>query len=434
MNRVNVLLGLFGFAIAGASCTEAERGAKDEPGVAAPTGEPSAPLAVAEAPRTTPKRHVVPIEGLPSYGPADAPVTIVEATDYDCPYCARAEATMRTLRDEHPRDVRVVVLPVPLPMHPRAEPAALASLTVFAAKPAAFAEVHAALFADQRAHEDAQLAALVARAGADDTRARAAAEGTLARAGAVASALHVTGTPTFFVNGRILRGAQPIAAFRALVDDEIARAAELEASGVARGAIYETLQREAREHPAALDDVRDEPTFVREARGVGGAPFLGSARGATTLTVFTDLACPYCAKLDARLREIAAAHPEVRVVLRHAPLPMHEGAPLAARAAIAADAQGKLAPFVARVFASQNDEGRAALVEHARREGLDVARFERDLDAEWTAARLAEDRALATKLGVSGTPTTFVEDERVVGAQPIATFERAIESAKKRPR
>lgn len=435
MNKMNGLMVSFAVALATTSCTDeatrAAQGTKPEP-----TSE--APLAAAPARGDLAvKRFTVPVDGLPSYGPRDARVTIVEATDYDCPYCARAENTMATLREKHPRDVRVVVLPVPLPMHPHAETAARASLAVFEAKPEAFVTMHTKLFADQRARTDDDLLAFAEGAGVSSRSyttalASAGTKDALARSAKLASALHVNGTPTFFVNGRIVRGAQTLATFETIVDEEITHTHDLEAAGVPRVALYEAILKEARENPAPLEKDPEETTVVREARGVGGAHFLGSPSAKTTLTLFTDLACPYCARLDTRLRELSEKHPEVKVVLRHAPLPMHENAPLAARAAIAADAQGKLAPFVAQVFTNQHTQDRAVLEEHARKAGLDMARFTKDLDAPWTAARLEEDRALARKLGVEGTPTTFVEDERVVGAQPLALFERALTSAKAR--
>jgi len=440
MNKVNGFGWMISLAFAAVSCTdEGGHAAKTEPAAEAPHAAPAAeaPRAapVAEAPRrASVKRYAVPIDGLPSYGAREPRVTLVEATDYDCPYCARAESTIATLREKHPRDLRVVVLPMPLPMHPHAEPAALSSLAVFVAKPEAFPAMHTKLFEAQRSRTDTDLLAFAEGAGVPARSYGAALAGRapkdiLARAGKVALDLHVTGTPTFFVNGRIVRGAQPVAQFETLIDEEISHALDLEASGVARGALYEAILKEARENPAPLEAEREEPTFVREARGVGGAHFLGPASAKTTMTLFTDLACPFCAKLDGRLRELSEKHPDVKVVLRHAPLPMHENAPLAARAAIAAEAQGKLAPFVAEVFKDLHRQDRAALEEHAQKAGLDMARFGRDLDAPWTAARLEEDRALAKKLGVTGTPTTFVEDERVVGAQPLAAFESAIAAA-----
>src|SRR5580704_8263103 len=74
--------------------------------------------------------YPVPIDGLPVMGASDALVTIVELTDYDCPFCARAEHTIHALREKYGRDIRVAVAEHPLPMHPRARDAALAALAI----------------------------------------------------------------------------------------------------------------------------------------------------------------------------------------------------------------------------------------------------------------------------------------------------------------
>ena len=99
------------------------------------TGDPSpapAPAAVAntELPAGVPvaKTYRVPVDGLPAMGDARALVTIVAFTDYQCPYCRRAEATLTQLRESYGSQVRVVVAEKPLPMHDRARPAAIAAL------------------------------------------------------------------------------------------------------------------------------------------------------------------------------------------------------------------------------------------------------------------------------------------------------------------
>ncbi|HEY1957380.1 MAG TPA: thioredoxin domain-containing protein [Polyangiaceae bacterium] len=370
---------------------------------------PSQP-AVDDAPAIAPdasELYAVPIDGLPVIGERDALVTIVELTDYECPYCAKAEKTMRALREKYGRDLRFAIAMHPLPMHPHARDAALVAL---AASRGSFEATHEHLFEI---------------GGVADPSATRAAPDALATAAALGDALHVRGTPTFFVNGRRIVGAQPLATFDALVSREIARARARVASGVSRDRVYDAILSEAREHPATFDD-DDAPKMVEAARGVSGASFLGRDDAKKTIVVFTDLECPYCKKLDARLRELVSAHPDVRVVFRNHPLPMHAHARLAAKAAIAASAQGKLAAFVAIAFAHQDALDRDALETYAAQAGLDVERFARDLDSAETARALAADEALASKLDVKGTPTSFVDGRLVVGAQPVATFEDAL--------
>lgn len=421
------------------SCSESKDGASASAKAAAIAAAPEpsprerelVPTPVRDPGANVP-RHVVPLAGLPSFGPRDAPVTVVEVTDYECPYCRKAERTLETLREKYPEDLRVVVLEYPLPMHERAEATALAALAVDASD--RFESMHHALFESPENRSDEGLLDLAVRSGMprrayESALASPAPRARLEAAKKLAKELGVTGTPAFFVNGRKISGAQPLGTFDTMIREEIAHAKALVASGVPKSSVYDAIVDEAHKLPApreSLDPDAEPPSHVPAARGIGGALVRGEASAKTTMVVFTDLECPYCRKLDARLDEIVARHADVKVVLRHAPLPMHEHAELAAKAAIAAERQEKLAAFVKLAFASQGPLDRSGLDALARTVGLDMARFTRDLDSPEVAARLEEDRALARKLDVRGTPTTFVESERVVGAQPLETFEKAL--------
>jgi protein-disulfide isomerase len=365
--------------------------------------------------------HAVPIDGLPTIGERDALVTIVEFTDYDCPFCGKAEHTIETLRRKYGADLRVAVAMHPLPMHPHARPAAIAALS--ASDSNSFADYHATLFLHPDERTDDELDALAKSSGVHTRGSKADAEKALAGAEALASSLHVKGTPSFFVNGRKITGAQPLATFDAVVVEELAHARDIVSQGTPRSRVYDAILAEARANPAPLDDpAEEEITIVPAAKTVGGAHLIGDAHAATTIVLFTDFQCPYCKKLDARFREAAASRSDFHVVLRNKPLPMHPNARLAAKAAIAAESQGKLEPYAKLLFDHQDTLDRDALVRYADMAGLDRAHFLSDLDSAATAARLEEDEALAERFGVKGTPTSFVEGRRVVGAQPLATF------------
>jgi len=174
--------------------------------------------------------------GAPSRGPAKARVTIVEFSDFQCPFCKRLEGNLRQLLSEYPDDVRIVYAQYPMnldctkaplkkSMHPEACRAAAAS--VCAGKQGKFWEMHDALFDAQADLGPKKYRALAAALSLDseafsvclddpDTQAAILAD---TEAGAATGA---TGTPTFFVNGRELSGAQPIEVLRAVVDAELA--------------------------------------------------------------------------------------------------------------------------------------------------------------------------------------------------------------------
>ena len=389
---------------------------------AAPAPDPGVTVG---APQARPPLFAVPVTGLPVLGASTALVTLVEFTDYDCPYCARAEGTIHALRDKYGDDLRVAVAENPLPMHPQARGAALFALATVAQGD--FEAAHDGLFAHRDAHSKEGLVALGTQLGlrAPSSRANDDAVSALERAATLAVSLHVNAAPTFFVNGRKITGAQPFRDFDLTVSEELDHARALVQSGVPRSEVYTQILAEAQAHPAALDDVEPMP-FSAEAKTAGGAHLYGARSAPKTILLFTDYACPYCAKLDARLRAFVETHTDVRVALRQHPLPMHADARLAAKAALAADAQGALTPFSALLFANQSALGRDALLGYADRAGLERTRFVRDLDAPETERRLEEDEALAMKLGVTGTPTSFAEGRKVDGAQQNGTVERAL--------
>ena len=143
-----------------------------------------------------------------------------------------------------------------------------------------------------------------------------------------------------------------------------------------------------------------------------------------TVYVFTDFECPYCKKHDAQMRALAARRPDLKVVIRHKPLPMHDHARIAAKAAVAAENQGQLDAYAKVLFDHQDALDRASLQGYAADLGLDRAAFDRDLDDAKTEARIATDEAAAKDLGIRGTPTSLVGVHVVEGALPIAEIER----------
>ncbi len=175
-----------------------------------------------------PPRIQVSAEG-PSKGPADAPVTIVEFSDFQCPYCSRVLSTLAQVMERYPEGVRIVYRNFPLRSHQRAGPAAEASLC--ADEQGKFWSYHDKLFANARALSDEQLKGYAEELELDvpafeqcyDERRFAEQVETDVREGHAAG---VTGTPAFFVNGVLLSGARPSADFYRAIDAELERLKE----------------------------------------------------------------------------------------------------------------------------------------------------------------------------------------------------------------
>ncbi|MCA9509497.1 MAG: thioredoxin domain-containing protein [Myxococcota bacterium] len=160
-------------------------------------------------------------------GPADAPVTIVEFSDYQCPFCSRAEPTVDQLLERYPTQVRLVYRHFPLDsIHPEARAAAIAATC--AGEQGKFWEFHEKLFANQRelgAEAFDRFAGELGLDGAafDACTASPEAAAVVTRDAEAGVAAGASGTPAFFVNGILLSGARPLEDFVEIVEAELAR-------------------------------------------------------------------------------------------------------------------------------------------------------------------------------------------------------------------
>src|SRR6185369_15202936 len=118
---------------------------------------------------------------------------------------------------------------------------------------------------------------------------------------------------------------------------------------------------------------------------------------------------------------------QVRTFFRHNPLPFHQDAPLAAEAALAADAQGKFWDMHDKLFANQANIKRPDLEKYAGELGLDMTKFKAYLDASSGKAKIDADMALGAKIGVQGTPNFFINGRPIRGALPYEEFKKVID-------
>ena len=174
-----------------------------------------------------PLRQDVGTDG-PSAGPADAPITIVEFADFQCPFCRRMEPTLKKVMAEYPKQVRLVYRQFPLSeIHPQALHAAEAALC--AKRQGKFWEMHDAIFTDSAPLGTDSLRAIAARVGLDeDAFEQCVRDPEVDKAINVdlhaGEELGVRATPTLFVNGRFLEGGVPEEQVVALIEDELKHA------------------------------------------------------------------------------------------------------------------------------------------------------------------------------------------------------------------
>jgi protein-disulfide isomerase len=376
----------------------------------------------------------VPLDGSPVRGRPDALVTLVAFTDFQCPFCAKANGVVLDLQKRYGAELRIVHKNRPLPFHKDARPAAQLAMEIFAKRgPDAFWRAHDELFDKQRSLDEQSLAAIGVTHGLPRPAALAAIreakhEARIAKDEALAEDLEAQGTPTYFINGRRLVGAQPESSFAAIIDEELKKARAMVSSGTRADRVYDAILASGKKAELSLQIVELPPPGAQSpARGPTGAPVV--------IQVFSDFQCPFCKRLAPTLDELEKAYPgKIRMVFRHHPLPMHRDARLAAEASMEAFAQGGSPKFWKMhdaLFAAQDGGadglGRQELEEIAAQLGLDKGRFKKALDDGKHRAIVEADSKLATDKGMTGTPSAVVGKYLVGGAQPLGKWKRVVD-------
>jgi protein-disulfide isomerase len=157
----------------------------------------------------------------------------------------------------------------------------------------------------------------------------------------------------------------------------------------------------------------DDPVTIP----ITGSPVAGPADAKVTIVEFSDFQCPYCILAVPQIQELLKAYPtQVRLVFKQFPLEIHSKAFLAASSALAANNQGKFWQMHDAIFESRGNLNRETFVKIARALGLDMPRFEKDMDSEETKKAIQKDVNDGERAGVEGTPTIFINGQRYNGA------------------
>jgi protein-disulfide isomerase len=181
------------------------------------------------------------IQDLPKKGPEGAAVTLVEFSDFQCPFCKGASETIEQLLEKYSDDIQFSYMHFPLNMHPWALPAAITASCTSTLDHDAFWTLHDAYFENQDdltlenvieksrgfvAGTGIDMAAWSECAEDDASASHAAAVEAVDRAMFLGNAYGLTGTPGFFINGEFLRGSPPFDQFAEIIEDAIAKASE----------------------------------------------------------------------------------------------------------------------------------------------------------------------------------------------------------------
>jgi len=372
----------------------------------------------------------------PVQGPKDALVTIVEFSDFQCPFCKRVEDTIKQVHAKYSNDVRVVWKDLPLPFHPRAVPASTLARVAYKQKGnKGFWDAHHALFESQPKLEDADLEAVAQKLGLSWANVKSAIEDKKFQAkldanSELANDLNARGTPHFFINGYRLSGAQPFEKFQEVIDAQLSKARGLVAKGVAKDKVYDEIMKDGKAPPP--------PEKKNVAAPTKDNPVKGSPNAKVTIQIFSDFQCPFCKRVEPTLKQVSDEFKDkVKFVWRNMPLAFHQDAPLASEAAMEVFAQKGSVGFWKyhdMLFEAQGTEAgikRDNLEKLAQQLGVDMAKFKEALDSHKHKAKIDADVAVANQAGINGTPAFAINGYFISGAQPYTAFKSAIQRALK---
>jgi protein-disulfide isomerase len=339
---------------------------------------------------------------------SSAPVTIVEFFDYQCPFCVKTNPAIEEAIKNHPGKVRLVLKHLPLSIHPDSALAHQAALA--AGEQGRFWEMHDLLFSNPDKVKRADLLHYAQQLHLNVPRFQKALESgrfhhVIDDDKSLALGLGIFSTPTFFINGQSFIGQLSAEKLNAAIDEALNPRGSATATAAAGTVSVGNLD-------------------------LSRAPVRGQPKAPITIIEFSDLQCPFCARVTPTLQELLKQYPDqVRWVFKNFPLDFHADSPLAHAAAMAAERQGKFWEMHDLIFANQHNLKRDVLLADARSLNLDMAKFTADLDSTDIQRQLEEDKKQGAGLGVNGTPAFFINGTPFSGAMPIEQFRVAINNA-----
>jgi protein-disulfide isomerase len=164
-----------------------------------------------------------------------------------------------------------------------------------------------------------------------------------------------------------------------------------------------------------------------------GSPVRGPADAALTLVEFSDFQCPYCYLAAGKLDAVLKAYPgKIKLIFKQFPLDTHSQAALAAAAALAAHRQGKFWAMHDALFAHRRELSQPSILALARDAGLEMNRFDADLNSAETRKAIAKDLDDGDRAGVEGTPSIFINGRKYNGGLDLPAIRPILDAELKK--
>ena len=385
-------------------------GQTDQQIVAALNGmrDPAAPTQAAGGPAAPAKRYDINLAVAPMMGKASAKVSVVLFSDFQCPFCGRAEPVVKQIMQAYPDDVKFYFKEFPLvSIHPFAKPAALAAIA--AGKQKKFWEMHDLLFANQRALDAASLRRYAESLGldmaafdkdsADPETARFLDQEMLE-----GSKVGVQGTPTMYVDG-VQSPNWDFGTVQKLIDTSKS------------GGDVATV---AGQMTSAMRPAQADPNQVYQI-DIAGAPVRGPVGAPVTIVEFSDYQCPFCAQAEPLWKQVMSTYPDkVRFVYKQFPLSFHQNAKSGSMVALFAKEHGKYWEMHDLLFQNNQAMNKSTpdqIIDvykgYAKQLGLDEAALETAVKSDSYKTTVDKDVEDGRKAAVSGTPSVFINGKRL---------------------
>ena len=369
-------------------------------------------------------------------GPANAPVTIINFSDFQCPFSKRSVSMVNDLMKKYDGKIKYVFKHFPLGFHKMAKPAALAAIA--AHKQGKFWEYYKILYDNIKSISNENLIKWAEQLKLDmdkfeNDRNSDQAGKILQNDMALGRKFGVRGTPTLFVNGYKIVGADG-KKIEKIIAGQIAIGERLLAKGE-KDVYSEIIKDGIDQYIPPKRSPKQIPEDIYRFDIPEHSPVWEAEDAAVTLILIDDFECPFCYRLYKTYEELKKEYADkIRIVFINLPLKFHKKAKSLAIGAMAAHKQDKFWEMYDIIFKNKTQWKKAEdlnewLISKAKELQLDITRFKRDLNNKTIEGYIESDIKTVQKMGIRGTPGTLINGRFISGALPLGTFKKVIDEA-----